>query len=64
MYRKVSTSDAEKLAQKENIMYFETSAKTGQNVNKMFFTAVAHLSFFDVYNLPINKIAEELGIIN
>jgi hypothetical protein len=42
-------------------MYFETSAKTGQNVNKMFYMAIAHLSFFDVYNLPFAKIAEELG---
>jgi hypothetical protein len=43
------------------VLYFETSAKTGQNINKMFYMAIAHLPFFDVYNLPLAKVAEELG---
>jgi tRNA U34 2-thiouridine synthase MnmA/TrmU len=60
--RKVSSSEGEKLAQKEGLIYFEISAKTGLNINKMFYTAIAHLSFFD--NLDIDnkeELIDELG---
>jgi hypothetical protein len=43
-------------------LYFEISAKTGFNINKMFYTAVAQLPFFDNFDVD-NKadLAEELG---
>jgi hypothetical protein len=62
MLRKVSTSEAEKFAQKEGLLYFEISAKTGQNINRMFYSAVAYLPFFD--NLDVDnrdELAMDLG---
>jgi hypothetical protein len=43
-------------------MYFEISAKTGHNINKMFYTAVAQLSFFDNFEVDNREeLANEIG---
>ena len=36
IYRQVTKEEAEKQAEKLNIMFMETSAKAGQNVKKLF----------------------------
>ena len=53
-------ADAEKLAAKENMKYFEISAKNDINVKKMFYSALAYLSCFDQIEKTKEKIAEEL----
>jgi hypothetical protein len=58
----VATEEGEKLAKKEGLLYFEISAKTGQNINKMFYTAVACLPFFDNADIQNREVlAVELG---
>lgn len=39
--RKVSTEEAQTYAEEENLLFFETSAKTGHNVSEVF-TAIAN----------------------
>ncbi len=41
-------------------MFFDISAKTGHNVNKMFYNAIACLGFFDNMG-KLKDIVEELG---
>lgn len=45
--REVSTNDGEELGKKENIPYFEVSAKTNEGLKKMFYSVIAELSVFD-----------------
>ena len=35
--REVETNDGEELAKKEGLFFFELSAKTNENIKKMFF---------------------------
>jgi len=56
--------DAQKLAEKEGIKYFEISAKTGEGISKMIYSSIAELSFFDqLYIKDKNQIINELGIL-
>lgn len=48
-------NEAEKLAAKEGLMFFEVSAKTNETVQKMFFTAVAELPFFEQFEFNDKK---------
>jgi hypothetical protein len=43
-------------------MFFEISAKTGENVRKMFYSVIAELPFFEEYNTNKAKLISELGI--
>lgn len=45
--REVTVEEGEKLAKKEGMMFFETSAKTGDGVIKMFFTSFTLIDFFN-----------------
>ena len=45
--RKVTVEEGEKLAKKEGMIFFETSAKTGDGVIKMFFTSFTLIDFFN-----------------
>ena len=63
MLRKVSTVEAQKVAEKEGLRYFEISAKTGENISKMIYSAIADLNFFEQFDIKDkNSIINELGI--
>ena len=47
--RKVTTQEGKTLANKENMLFFEVSAKSGENVNKMMYSCIAELPFFEQY---------------
>ena len=45
--------------------FFEVSAKTSENINKMLYTAIAELPFFEQYQIKNkNELIEELEKIN
>jgi hypothetical protein len=48
----VQIKDAISFAEKENIFYFEISAKTGENMKKMIYSSIAELPFFEQYKTP------------
>lgn len=47
--RKVTTQEGKTLANKEHMLFFEVSAKNGENVNKMMYSCIAELPFFEQY---------------
>lgn len=50
------------MAEKEGLKYFEISAKTGENISKMIYSAIADLSFFEQFDIKDkNHIINELG---
>ena len=62
--RKINYKDANELAQKNDMMFFETSAKTGSNINLMMFTAISKLPFFSQFDIDKNILIEELQKLN
>ena len=63
--REVDTKLGEELAKKEEMSFFEVSAKTSENINKMLYTAIAELPFFEQYQIKNkNELIEELEKIN
>jgi hypothetical protein len=45
--------------------FFEVSAKTSENINKMLYTAIAELPFFEQYQIKNkNELIEELEKLN
>jgi Ras-related protein Rab-5C len=61
-YRKVDSDEAEKLANKEGLMFFEISAKTNENIKKAFYSSIAELPFFEQANIGNKqKLINELG---
>jgi GTPase SAR1 family protein len=58
--RKVETSEGERLALKENLLFFEISAKTNENVKKLFYSVIAELPYFEQYNTSKLKLIGEL----
>ena len=51
LQRKVTTKEGRDLANKEQMMFFEVSAKTGENVNKMMYSCIAELQFFEQFQI-------------
>jgi hypothetical protein len=59
--RQVQTSEGENYAKQENLLFFEVSAKTMNNVNNMFYSVISELGFFDQFNVDKKKLVTELG---
>ena len=49
--RRVTTQEGKNLANKEQMMFFEVSAKNGENVNKMMYSCSAELPFFEQFQI-------------
>ena len=49
--RRVTTQEGKNLANKEQMMFFEVSAKNGENVNKMMYSCIAELPFFEQFQI-------------
>lgn len=47
--RKVTSQEGQILANKEQMLFFEVSAKNGENVNKMMYSSIAELPFFEQF---------------
>jgi GTPase SAR1 family protein len=47
--RRVTTQEGKDLANKEQMLFFEVSAKNGENVNKMMYSCIAELPFFEQF---------------
>ena len=58
--REVNKQDAESLAQKEKISFFEVSAKTEENIKNMFYNVVAELPTFAENNTNKENLVSEL----
>ena len=62
--REVTYKEGSELANKEGMKFFETSAKTGENVSKMMYTCIAELPFFEQFNIDKEALIKELEITN
>ena len=51
LQRKVTTQEGKNLANKEKMMFFEVSAKNGENINKMMYSCIAELPFFEQFQI-------------
>ena len=64
--REVETKDGEELAKREGLLFFECSAKSNENIKNMFFSSIAVLPTFGVYDESerenlIRELLEENG---
>ena len=66
--REVKKEDGEELAKKENISFFEVSAKTDENIKNMFYNVVVELPTFGENNVNkenlIKELMQENGVVN
>ena len=62
--RKVNYKEGYELAQKHGMMFFETSAKTSENLNLMMYTGIAQLPFFSQFDIDKKILTEELQKLN
>ena len=65
--REITHEEGEALAQKEGISFYETSAKTGDGIKKMFYNSVSDLPVFAENNNKeslIKELMEENGVEN
>ena len=63
--REISQNEAKELAKKENMIFFEVSAKNGDNIENMFYSCITELPFFsqlDIEDKP--KFIQELIKLN
>jgi len=58
--REVSTSEGKILAEKEKMLFFETSAKNSTGVNNMMYTCISQLPFFDPFQVDKQVLIQEL----
>ena len=59
--REVEKKEGEELAKKENMPFFECSAKTNDNIKNMFYSSIAELPIFGVYDeYEKNNLVKEL----
>ena len=49
--RKVTLQEGKDLANKEKMMFFEVSARNGDNVNRMMYSCIADLPFFEQFQV-------------
>ena len=56
--------DGYDLAQKNGMMFFETSAKTSNNINLMMLTAISKLPFFSQFEIEPENLIKELENLN
>ena len=64
--RDVNRNEAEELAEREGLLFFECSAKTNENIKNMFYSSIAGLSTFGIYDQQekenlIRELLEENG---
>ena len=59
--RQVLKTEGEKFAKQENLLFEEISAKTMMHVNKMFYSVISELNFFDQFNVDKATLINELG---
>ena len=64
--REVNKNEAEELAQREGLVFFECSAKTNENIKNMFYSSIAGLPTFGIYEQSekenlIRELLEENG---
>ena len=63
--REISQKEAKELANKENMFFFEVSAKNGENIENMFYSCIIELPFFSHIEIEDkNKFIEELKKLN
>ena len=62
--RQVNYKDGHDLAKKNGMMFFETSAKTSNNINLMMFTAISKLPFFSQFEIDPENLIKELENLN
>ena len=59
--RQVSTKEGKSLAEKEKMLFFETSAQSGIGVNDMMYSCIARLPFFEQFKIENkNVLIQEL----
>ena len=58
--RKVTTEEGKILANKESLKFFEVSAKNGEKVNKMMYSSIAELPFFEQFELNKEELIRDL----
>ena len=62
--RQVNYKDGFELAQKNGMLFFETSAKTRSNIDLMMFTTIAQLPFFAQFQIDKDDLIKELQKLN
>jgi len=58
--RKIAYQEGYELAKKNNMMFFETSAKNNKDIGLMIFSAVAYLPFFSQFPIDKQSLIQEL----